>query len=149
MKPNQIRPVAICVFMNDGKILVNEAFDPIENQIFYRPLGGGIEFGENSAQTIVREIQEEINAEVINLRLIGSLENIFVYLGAVGHEIVQIYDGEFVDQSLYQSYAILGQETDGKPFTATWHNLDDFVEKLTLYPDGLLQQLQSVYATSR
>ena len=44
----KIRPLALCIFLHQNKILVAEGYDPKKNQIFYRPLGGGIEFGERS-----------------------------------------------------------------------------------------------------
>jgi hypothetical protein len=43
---NQIRPIALCVFHNNNRILVFEGYDKAKDEIFYRPLGGGIEFGE-------------------------------------------------------------------------------------------------------
>ena len=49
MKKNRIRPLAICVFLNNNRILVAEGYDPIKQQTFYRPLGGGIEFGEGKS----------------------------------------------------------------------------------------------------
>ena len=91
---NRIRPLAICVFYRDRRILVNEAHDPLTGQTFYRPLGGGIEFGETSVKAIAREIREEIGAEVTQLRLLGTLESLFTFSGVAGHEIVQVYDGE-------------------------------------------------------
>ena len=46
---NQIRPVALCVFHHDKRILVFEGYDKAKDEIFYRPLGGGIEFGEGKS----------------------------------------------------------------------------------------------------
>jgi hypothetical protein len=46
MSPRGIRPPAISVFRHNGRILAAESYDPIRQQTFYRPLGGGIEFGE-------------------------------------------------------------------------------------------------------
>ena len=94
---NQIRPLAICVFRHGGRILVAEAYDPVKQETFYRPLGGGIEFGEFSEQTIHRELLEEIGADVCELKYLGTLENIFVFNGIAGHEIVQVYDGTLKD----------------------------------------------------
>ena len=51
----------------------------IKDETFYRPIGGRIEFGERGAETVAREIREEINAEVANLVYLGALENIFTY----------------------------------------------------------------------
>lgn len=142
MPSHHIRPLAICVFSRRGRILVNEVHDPAQGPSFFRPLGGGIEFSETSDQTIVREIREELNAEVKNLRLIGTLENIFTYLGIPHHEIVQVYDAEFVDRSIYEFASVTGTESSGKPFRATWRDLDSFAPESALVPEGLLQLLR-------
>ncbi len=137
-----IRPIAICIFHNNGEILVSQGFDHVKGTYFYRPLGGGIEFGEISAQTIVREIREEIGAEVINLHLIGTLENIFTFQGIPSHQIIQVYDGEFVDPSFYQSPSVVGMESNGDKFEAIWRSIDSF-EEAELVPAGLLKLLQT------
>ena len=146
MKLNQIRPLVICVFLKDEKILVNTFPDPLTQKLGCRPLGGGIEFGETSKQALIREIQEEIGVEIKNTHYLGTLENIFSYAGKPGHEIVQIYDAEFVDGSLYDREFIIGHESDGKMFTAKWIHLNEFSSALPLYPVGLLELLHSKLA---
>ena len=142
---NQIRPIAICVFLRNNKILVSEAYDPVKDEHFYRPLGGGIEFGENSRETICRELLEEVNLELDekSLRYLGALENIFMYNGTPGHEIVLIYDGALKEPEVYERAEILGQELNGENIRAIWKSLDEFGEgKAILYPTGLLELLQ-------
>ncbi len=68
MKTSQIRPIALCLFRHADKLLVFEGYDEIKRQTFYRPLGGAIEFGEYSHETIAREIREELGAEVAGVR---------------------------------------------------------------------------------
>jgi len=46
--PNQIRPLAIYLFRDGDRILVGEGNDPVKRETFYRPLGGGIEFGPDA-----------------------------------------------------------------------------------------------------
>ena len=104
---NQIRPIALCVFRKNNRILVFEGYDPSEKKTFYRPLGGGIDFGERSEDTVRREIREEINAEVGELHFLGTLENIFSFDGKLGHEIVQIYDGMLEESGLYEQAVII------------------------------------------
>lgn len=141
---NRIRPIAICVFRHNDSILVAEGYDPVKKQPFYRPLGGGIEFGEYSEQTIRRELLEEIGAEVTDLKYLGTLENVYVFNGTPGHEIVQIYDGVLKDPELYEKVEMIGQEMDiDASFRAVWKPIDEFGGgKSTLYPTGLLALLK-------
>jgi 8-oxo-dGTP pyrophosphatase MutT (NUDIX family) len=136
----RIRPLAICIFRNNDQILVAEGYDPVKRQTFYRPLGGGIEFGETSEQTIHRELMEEIGVEVLDLKYLGTLENIFVFNGKPGHELVQVYDGTLKESGLYEQAVIVGREADvEESFQAVWKEISEFVEgKSTLYPVGLL-----------
>jgi 8-oxo-dGTP pyrophosphatase MutT (NUDIX family) len=145
MKKNKIRPIAICLFRNKNRILVAEGFDPVKEQTFYRPLGGGIEFGEYSEQTIHRELMEELGVEVCDLKYLGTLENIFVFNGTPGHEIVQVYDGVLKESGLYDQAVIVGQEAEiNVSFQAVWMGLDEFGEEnAILYPSGLLELLTS------
>jgi 8-oxo-dGTP pyrophosphatase MutT (NUDIX family) len=142
---NHIRPIAICVFLKDNKILVAEGYDTVKDEHFYRPLGGGIEFGESSRETICRELMEEVNREVDgdSLRYLGALENIFVFNGDPGHEIVLVYDGELKEPRVSQQDGIVGKEANGEDIRAVWKDLAGFgVGKSILYPTGLLEMLE-------
>lgn len=143
MKKHTIRPLAICVFHHNGRILAAEGYDPVKGQTFYRPLGGAIEFGEHSAAAIERELAEELGAAVTDLRYLGALENIFTYNGEMGHEIVMVYDGVFADRSLYEREVIEGSEDDGVAFRAVWVSLNDCRDPAAppLYPSGLIDLL--------
>ena len=150
MTQRRIRPLAICVLSFGGRILVNEAHDPVKGRTYCRPLGGGIDFGEPSALAVAREIREELSAEVTDLRFLGTLENIFTSLGKPEHEIVQVYDGDFVDRALYQRPFLPGAESDGTPFQAHWRARSYFSAALPLFPDGLTELLdaKSVFNTA-
>ncbi|MGI8978378.1 MAG: NUDIX hydrolase [Pirellulaceae bacterium] len=133
-----IRVIAICLFRRDEEILVTEGFDTANNQRYARPLGGGVELGETSEQTIVREIREELGAEVRELKLLGVLENLFELEGRQQHEVVFVYDGQFADRSLYELVEIPlldgGWKTGG-----IWRPLDWFNELCPLVPVGIEQ----------
>lgn len=146
MKPNLIRPIAICIFRHNGRILAAEGRDPLKGETFYRPLGGAIEFREYSISTIERELAEELGAAVTDLRYLGALENVFTFNGAVGHEIVMVYDGAFADRAYYELPVIEGREDDGLPFRAVWVSLDECRAPSAppLYPTGLLDLLAKV-----
>jgi 8-oxo-dGTP pyrophosphatase MutT (NUDIX family) len=141
----RIRPLAICVFRADSRILVAEGYDSVKEEYFYRPLGGAIEFGETSVDTVCRELMEELNVEVDkeSLKFLGAVENIFYFNGKPGHEIVLIYDGAFKEPKLYQQAVIIGNEVEiNESFQAMWKKIDEFGEgKSILYPTGLLEML--------
>ena len=83
-------PIAICVIRREERLLVFEGRDPTKPETFYRPLGGGINFGEIGHEAVARELREEIGAEIENVRYIGMLENIFKFGGQPKHEIVLV-----------------------------------------------------------
>jgi 8-oxo-dGTP pyrophosphatase MutT (NUDIX family) len=138
-----IRPIALGIFCHDGKLLVFEGHDANKGETFYRPLGGGIEFGEYGAQAMAREIREEIGAVVMDVRYLGLCENIFTYAGEPGHEIALLFDGRFVDRSLYERDEMEAVEPGGVTFRVLWKPLADFADgRVPLYPDGLLEFLR-------
>lgn len=134
------RPLVICLFSNNGRILAAKGVDSVKQNEFYRPLGGMIEFGERSYEALKREILEETNQEITNLKYITTVENIFTYEGKAGHEIVMVYDAEFKDKSLYEKEDI--DVTEGDIWCkAYWLNINDCKSgKMLLYPEGILDQ---------
>ena len=120
-KKARIRPISICLLRRGEEILVHESYDSVKQQGFARPLGGGIDFGETSAQAAIREIKEELGLDITGVDLLGIVENIFVYEGTPGHEIVFVYDGRFVDQSIYDRESLDGVEGK-RQFKAVWRS---------------------------
>lgn len=142
-KKRRIRPIALCVFRRGDQILVYRGFDAVAGVWFCRPLGGGIELGEHSRDTILREIREELGAVVTNLVPLGVVESIFMYLGKQRHEIVFVYDGQFEDASLYDRELLSVVEGDDC-FEAQWRSLSDFQQGIErLVPEQLLEVLTS------
>jgi ADP-ribose pyrophosphatase YjhB (NUDIX family) len=149
VKPGVIRPLAICLFRRGDNILVAEGHDRVKGETFYRPLGGAIEFGEYATDALRREVREEINAEIKDLEYLGTFENIFEYEGEPGHEIVLVFDGAFVDASLYKRPELKGREDNGAAFRALWKPLLDFRRAALLYPAGLLDLIDRLASTRR
>ena len=139
MKPGQVRSIAICIIRDKDRIFVGEHYDLSKKETFYRPLGGAIEFGEYGQECVVREIREESEKEIKNLVYVGMIENIFVYDGQPGHEIVLVFQANFVDSQMYEVKSIRCRN-NGEEFDALWKSLSDFREgKAPLYPEGLLK----------
>jgi ADP-ribose pyrophosphatase YjhB (NUDIX family) len=94
---------------------------------------------------MLREIREEINLEIENLELVEVMENIFVYEGKQGHEIVFVYDAEFVDKSWYDQEELAYYESSiTTKFTAKWMSLVEIKQQnIRLVPEGLISLLAS------
>ena len=140
-QPGRVRPIAIGVVRDGERLLVAEGRDDSKDgQVFYRPLGGTIEFGEPAAEAVRREFGEEIQADVTVGRLLGVLENVFVYEGQPGHEIVFVFEARLTDDRLRGVESIACVESDGGGFVARWVPLDAFRGgPAPLYPTGLLE----------
>lgn len=136
-----VRVKAVCVFSHNDRILAIDAFDPAAEQHFWVPIGGRVEFGETSREAIVREVREELSAEVGDLELLGVLENIFTYDGEKGHEIVFVYDGQLAQRSFYEATTLKGVEGNGEEFIAHWIDPTDPDHGRPLYPDGMVELL--------
>jgi ADP-ribose pyrophosphatase YjhB (NUDIX family) len=138
-----VRPLAIVVVRHpDGRVLVAPGFDHVKGQRFYRPLGGEVEFGERAEEAARREIHEEIGAEVEDLRLLATFENIYVYRGRPGHELIWCFEGRLADRGLYEQDEIMAEEGEAA-FVVQWVPLDTFRSGETpLYPEGLLELLR-------
>ncbi len=144
--PQFIRPIVICVFRHNGKILVCEGEDTVKNETFYRPAGGGIEFQEKAEDALRREIKEETGEDIANIKLLGTVENIFTYEGKAGHEIVFIYDAEFVNKNVYnKEYLEITESNDGW-CKAYWKSPEELSDgKSKLYPNELFEILQKFF----
>jgi len=111
--------MTVAIIRKGDLVLASSGHDNIKNEDFYRLPGGGIEMGETSREALEREIKEEFDAELKNIKLLEVVENIFTFNGQLGHEICFIYQADFADQSLYQKqvFNILDSHLG---HTATW-----------------------------
>jgi len=132
------RPVAVALIRRGDEILVFEVPDPVKGVNGWRPPGGTIEFGERGRETVVREIREELDVEVVDVGYLGTVENIFTYLGVAGHDLVRVYAARFADEQLYERARFDCVEANGVEFTCIWKPVADFRAGTPLYPDGLL-----------
>lgn len=139
------RPIAIAIIRRREEILVFAVPDEVKGVTGWRAPGGGIEFGERGEETVVREIREELGAELVDARYLGTVENIFTYLGRPGHEIVRVYEAEFADAALYSRERFDCVESNLAEITCVWRSLTDFRAGTPLYPNGVLDLLDRVH----
>jgi ADP-ribose pyrophosphatase YjhB (NUDIX family) len=99
---------------------------------YHRLIGGSVELGETHRDAVIREVREELGADVDDLELVDVIENIFRIDGHLGHEIVFVHTGR-LDPLPAPSGATL-TESDGSVVPVVWRPLDDHAEALPLYP---------------
>jgi ADP-ribose pyrophosphatase YjhB (NUDIX family) len=140
----RIRTLALAVLLFRDHVLCAEGYDEVKRETFYRPLGGGVEFGELAADAAARELHEEIDRAVEVRELLAVTENLFTFNGAPGHEICFEFIAEFAEGSAPADLAPVVCNEGGRPFTARWLPLAEVVGGMhRVYPDGLPTRLAS------
>lgn len=107
---------------------------------YHRLIGGSVEFGETHRDAIVREVDEELGAQVRELRYLGVVENLFHLDGLPGHEIVFIYSGRLDPEPALEGATLL--EMDGAVVPVVWRPVADAQEEVPLYPAAVSDWLR-------
>src|SRR3989344_2252964 len=99
---SRIRVKVMCVITDGDRVLAGYGRDNVKGEDFYRVLGGSLDFGETSEYGVRREIREELNSEIEDLKFLDVVENTFVYKGKPGHEIIFLFQGTLADKEIYK-----------------------------------------------
>ena len=138
-KFKEIRPIVLGLAVKDNKLLVSEGFDNVKKQIFYRCLGGGIEFLEKSTDALKREFKEEINIDIVIKNLLGISENIFTYEGKNAHELVFYYNINILGKDYKEEYVVTDDNGQTK---AVWIDINEFKNgNKILYPQEVFKYI--------
>lgn len=138
-KFKEIRPIVLGILKRDNKILVSRGYDKVKSEEFYRSIGGGIEFLENSKEALKREFKEELNIDIDVGNFLGISENIFTYNGKNAHELILFYNVSINEYDYKEIYHIVDDncETD-----AMWIDINKFKNKeLKIYPEQVFKYL--------
>ncbi|MFK7950012.1 MAG: NUDIX domain-containing protein [Saprospiraceae bacterium] len=142
VRTTAIRPMVLTIIQRNNEILVSKGQHLINGQPHYRPLGGGIDFGEKSHETVAREMMEEINVEVKNIEFLEVIESLFHSRdGTPRHHIIFLYKAEFVDASNYniESFEIIEDYFTEQVF-GEWKPIEPFKNgTVTLHPKPILK----------
>jgi len=141
----QIRAKAVVIFQNKNRFLFTVCNEQSKNQVFYIPVGGGVEVGEYSIDAARREVREEISQEIENIELLNINENIFTYNGKKEHEIVFIYKAEFKNKLAYEATLITNSNDNGTKIKVAWATTDEITDKhIKIYPECLWEILDQL-----
>ena len=153
MGDRSIRVVALGIPQREredgtSEVLVSECDDPDpapgEPGTFYRPLGGGVAFGEHSEDALVREFAEEISVTVSGVEPAGTYEDVFVYAGETNHEVWRVYEPTVEEDWMYDWDRFVGYEPElDERIDCRWLPVSAFTAgEKTFYPEGALAALQ-------
>jgi len=124
---------ALCLIENDGKLLLCKGYDSVKKETFFMIIGGTVNFGEKTEEALRREMREEVNSEIENLKFLTVVENIFTYEGKNEHEICFIYKGDLSNKEVYKKEYIKINE-EGLP--AEWVPISDILAgEIRFYPE--------------
>ena len=133
------------VAIDNSRVLLAQ----VEGQDFWFLPGGRGELGEPARDTLVREMREEINAEIRVGRLLWVVENFFT-----GDSLMMQNNKDFHELGLYFLMEFTGDlpiaglneyraEDDGFKIIYKWHNLDETGDTL-IYPSFLREGLKKI-----
>ncbi|WP_435333584.1 NUDIX hydrolase [Haloarchaeobius sp. TZWWS8] len=143
MSWREIRPIAVGIVRREGDEILVQRYDG-DDETFFRPLGGGLEFGERADEALMREFREELDEDVLPGERLAVLENVFEFEGEAGHEVVFVFEAHFANSDVYEREELAGVEDDGTgAFTAQWEPVSRFTDgDAVLYPGGLPELLR-------
>lgn len=125
------------VIIHNHKILLHKNI----NSDHYALIGGRMEIGESSEETIKREILEETGKEIKINKYIATIENFFEMKGYPYHEIMFVHQAEFIDDN-DQKIETTIQNKEGKDYLKyEWIDLDQ-IDNINLLPNVLIDILK-------
>lgn len=140
---SDIRVVALGAVFREDELLVYEGTDPETGELFYRLLGGGVEFGEHSREAVVREFEEELGVELADPELVGTFERVFEFAGGTGHEVWRVFEGRIVEDWPYErdAFTFIEPELDLE-IQARWLPVERLrADDTTFYSPAVLEAL--------
>lgn len=120
------------LIIHNNKLLVHKDV----NSDHYALIGGRIKVGEDSESAVKREIHEELGKEIEIIKYISTIENFFEMNNIKYHEILFVYQAEFVEDMDKKIESTL-ENVEGKEFLHyEWIDLDR-IEQYPLLPNVL------------
>ncbi len=85
---------AAAIIIHNNKVLMHRSI----NESYHALLGGRVELGESSTDTVKREVMEELGKEVEITGYCCTIENFFNFRNSEYHEIMFVHFAEFTNE---------------------------------------------------
>lgn len=108
---------------------------------YHRLIGGSVELGETLRDAIIREVDEELGADILKLAYLGTIESIFQLNREIGHEIVGLFTGTLAPEPAGAEATLT--ESDGSLVSVVWRPFEDTDQTVPLYPASARSWLPS------
>ena len=125
------------LIIHNGKILLHKNV----NSDHYALIGGRVEIGENSADTVKREIKEELGKDIEISGYISTSENFCEMKGSKYHEIMFVHKIEFTNEE-DKKIEYTMKNVEGKDYLQyEWIDLDR-IDEYPLLPKVIKEVLK-------
>jgi len=130
------------VAIHNNQVLLHQG----AGESFWSLPGGRVEFGEEAAQTLKREMQEELEIQIEVTRLLWVVENFFDYDNKNYHELSFYFLMLLPDTSKYltQTGPYQCAEADSNLIFQWFSDQADVLSSLPVYPSFLQTELQQL-----
>lgn len=126
------------VIIHNNKILAHRNL----NKEHYCIPGGRVEIGENSEETVKREIQEELGKQIEITGYVATIENFFEMDESKYHEIYFLHEIEFTNEEDKKINYTMHNEEGKEYLQYEWLDLDR-IEEYNILPNCLKKVLKS------
>jgi len=142
----KIRVITVALIRDGDRIFLSQGCDPATGRTFWRPLGGGVHFGETSAAALHREFCEEIGQSIEILSPPILFENLFTFNDSPGHEIILMHEARFSDEAMRSAepFSFVEAGSSSSAHVVQWVSIDQLRNGPDpLFPGGLLNYIES------
>ena len=141
-RDQRLRVIAIAAVVHRDHVLLAEGSDSVKDETFYRALGGEVEFGETSSDAVIREFQEETGLELTGIEPLGVVENLYMFEGQPGHEVVFEFVARLPEGSRADDLATIEADEGGFKFIAKWLPLAEVLGgTYRVYPEDMTERI--------
>lgn len=144
-RSDTIRVVALAVAIHANRAFLFEGQDPASGEVFYRPIGAAVQFGQRAMTAARRAVERDMSTEFLGARQLDVLENVYERGGETQHEICFCFAGAFADRQVYEHETVELTEGDDTVALGGWHDIAELAAPGAprVYPEGLLPVIQA------